>query len=384
VPSTSKQPKRVLHRPTQVQGITYGINAKGRKVFTVWYCDPLSGKRRSETVGPDFARAKARLRELQHKSERGEVIGDPTITVGQLAERWFEFVQARLKPKSVKSYQHSYRRHVAPRWARVKAREVSRIGIQQWLLGLQRHDGLPLDAETKNLALSVWTGILDVAIEMEAIAGNPCRSLPRGSKPKRTKLKPRILQPGELQRLLAASPEWLADVIRVTYLAGLRAGEACGLTWQQIDWERNVIVVDRQLGQDMEVGTPKGGVGEVVLLPELKRLLLELRNRRGAVPHPTAPVLTAATSRGFINPSVLSDAFIRARNNAGLGGERPFRFHDLRHSIVSQLANNPAIAPVEVRDFARHKSLKMTEGYIHTVTSVDRAERFGVAAGAIS
>ena len=63
--------------------------------------------------------------------------------------------------------------------------------------------------------------------------------------------------------------------------------------------------------------------------------------------------------------------FSTARDRAGLAAteEGPVVFHSLRHTGISRLANHPAIALVQVRDFARHVDLVTTQGYVHKIDS---------------
>ena len=65
------------------------------------------------------------------------------------------------------------------------------------------------------------------------------------------------------------------------------------------------------------------------------------------------------------------EAFAKARERAALPitEEGKVVFHSLRHTGISRLANHPAIPLVHVRDFARHKDLVTTQGYVHKIDS---------------
>ena len=56
-------------------------------------------------------------------------------------------------------------------------------------------------------------------------------------------------------------------------------------------------------------------------------------------------------------------------------------FHSLRHTGISRLANHPAIPAVDVRDFARHKDLAVTNGYIHKTENAKRRANMAEAMG---
>lgn len=162
-------------------------------------------------------------------------------------------------------------------------------------------------------------------------------------------------------------------------------GEVCGLQWQDVDFERGVLVIQRQLSPNMDFGTPKGGKSaEVPMMPELRRLLAAKKLASGAV-SPTSPVLPAVTYGGYLNPATVGHAFNEARSRAGLSTEpRAFRFHDLRHSAISQLANAPAGVLPQVQAFARHATLVTTMGYIHRVENETWIEQAALALAGVT
>jgi integrase len=77
-------------------------------------------------------------------------------------------------------------------------------------------------------------------------------------------------------------------------------------------------------------------------------------------------------------------AFRKARERAALAvtEEGEVVFHSLRHTGISRLANHPAIPLVHVRDFARHKNLATTQGYVHKIDSPAIATAVGEALAA--
>jgi integrase len=371
--------KPVRHKPTKVTGIYYSVNAKGRKTFECRYTDS-TGKRVYEAVGT-FEQAKARLAEVTGRKFKGEVVVNVNTTVAELIEGWRAIRDA--KPRSRESEERNIRLHIAPRWARVKTREVSKVAIQEWLRGIERQDGKPgpLNDGTKALVLSTFSSILDYGVDAGALAVNPVKTLGRKAKPRQGKIEARILQPGEFEALIAACERfpWLRDIILASLYGGLRLGEVCGLQWADVDFERNKLIVRRQLGKDGNLGTPKGGmVAEIDLLPELRKLLLELK-MAARDKSSGAPVFTNKFG-GYRQPRDVQRAFQKARLYARLSAEpRALRYHDLRHTAISRLANVPGAVLPEVQRFARHASLVTTMGYIHHIENGTWVEQAATA-----
>jgi integrase len=74
-------------------------------------------------------------------------------------------------------------------------------------------------------------------------------------------------------------------------------------------------------------------------------------------------------------------AFRKARERAALPvtAEGEVVFHSLRHTGISRAANHPAIPLVHVRDFARHKDLATTQGYVHKIEDAKVTTALGEA-----
>lgn len=62
-------------------------------------------------------------------------------------------------------------------------------------------------------------------------------------------------------------------------------------------------------------------------------------------------------------------AWQTARTKSGLD----YRWHDLRHSFVSRLAENPHVSEETIRSLAGHVSRRMLERYSHIRTHAKRA-----------
>ena len=117
----------------------------------------------------------------------------------------------------------------------------------------------------------------------------------------------------------------------------MRISEALALTWADVDFERNVLRVHRQLSRYREHARLKTEAAnrEVLLAPAIVRLL---REQWLASPFKSADdfVFTTTTGRGRDYRHV-GDAFRLAVERAGLRGQGRLSLHSLRHGYASLL-----------------------------------------------
>ena len=154
------------------------------------------------------------------------------------------------------------------------------------------------------------------------------------------------LQPGQLEKLLAASPEWLRPIILLAMHTGIRRGNLADLEWEQVDMEqRTLILYDTKNGHPVTIP-----LGETAcnILKDLRR-----SNKGGkyVFPHSTKQEM----------PKLITRAFTRARNKAGL---KKFRFHDLRHDFATRLVKS-RVDLYRVGKLLAHNDVRMTKRYAH-------------------
>lgn len=159
----------------------------------------------------------------------------------------------------------------------------------------------------------------------------------------------RFLSDEERARLLAAcrASRWpqLYLLVLMGITTGARRGELLGLRWGEIDFERSVA----------RVGITKNG--EPKTLPLVPAVLEELHRFRKATPS----ALVFASRRSPGSAFQFEESWRAALKGARV---RAFRFHDLRHTCASYLAQNGA-SLLEIADVMGHRQLAMVKRYAH-------------------
>jgi integrase len=206
---------------------------------------------------------------------------------------------------------------------------------------------------TVNRELCVLSKIFSLAIDYGVATTNPCL---RVRKLRTENRIIRYLEQNEEERLekaLDKRPRLRAIVI-IAISTGMRLGEILSLAWEQVDFSRRVI----------HLTNTKGGRERFVPLTEPARVELEARR------------FEANASSVFVFPSAKIDgaqgsikrAWSKTLSEAGI---RSFRFHDLRHTAATRLADVGEDAFI-IASILGHSTIQMSARYAH---GTDQAKR---------
>jgi integrase len=204
-------------------------------------------------------------------------------------------------------------------------------------------------SSTVNRYHALLSGVLQWAIDQEhAPRGwvNPARGIRRG---KENPGVVRFLDQDERRRLLDACKAcaWpkMYGLVLLALTSGARRGELLQLRWRDVDLERGMAVLEL---------TKNGERGSLVLTPAVVEQLQGFK--RGKPEH-----YVFCSTRDPLKPYAITQLWFSVLRQAKV---EKFRFHDLRHSFASALAQDGA-SLLEIADAMRHKTLKMVQRYSH-------------------
>ena len=201
---------------------------------------------------------------------------------------------------------------------------------------------------TVNRYLAVMSHVFTIAVkEWEWMRENPVSNVRRL---KESRGRTRFLSDEERSRLLQACKEsdnqYLYLIVVLALSTGARRNEILTLTWDRIDFERQVITLMETKNGEIRVIPLQGHA--LALVSDLARY----NNIR----------------EGYLFPSDITDKPVDItkawRNVLKRAQINDFRFHDLRHSAASYLAMNNA-SLTDIADVLGHKTLAMVKRYAH-------------------
>ena len=183
------------------------------------------------------------------------------------------------------------------------------------------------------------------------------RGIERGAVPalKVPENRPRWFTAEEFDRLVEACNDLFErTMVHLGVYTGFRREEICRLQWQDVDFDRKVVLV---VGRDG--WTPKDyEAREVPLWPQNEQVLLEWRRKIKGGGDMTYILPTSAwRSEG----PTLSSYFRRIMANAEVTDAS---FHTMRHTFATWLVN-AGVDPYRISKWLGHASIKTTEIYLH-------------------
>ncbi len=233
--------------------------------------------------------------------------------------------------------------------------EALRTGAARWYAGkdadgrpIFKAKGKPLAAATLNRYSSALAAVVTWAIRRRIAPKGFDHPVRRVEYSRESPGKTRFLSDEERARVLEAckASKWprLYLLVLLALTTGARKGELMGLRWQDVDTTRRVLHVGRSKNGDPKV------------LPLVPAVIEQLEAFRGA-------------PGGLVFPSRLNahkamDFEARWHQALKAAGVRGFRFHDLRHSCASYLAQQGATL-LEIADLLGHRQISMSRRYAH-------------------
>ena len=312
-----------------------------------------SGTKRRTLYGRTRKEVAKKLAEAMGDASRGIVFDAEGLTVGEFVERWLrDVVRPNKSHRTYSTHKQQVDSHVIPTLGRVKLEALRKAHVDRLYARLlaERPGGSGLASSSVRRVHAVLHAALEEAVRGELIPRNPARY---ANKPKVRQQERKPLDAEQARTFLVAARGNRYEALYVLCLvAGLRQGEALGLRWSDIDLDAGTVYVERQLqrrrGEDGEPGRlvfsePKNASRRKLGLPRRAASALKSHRRRqaeeklhaGPLYEDRNLVFATATVTPLDAQNVVNRFFKPLLREAGLP---PVRFHDLRHSCLSLLA----------------------------------------------
>ncbi|MCI1217151.1 MULTISPECIES: tyrosine-type recombinase/integrase [Bifidobacterium] len=304
------------------------------------------------------------LREQQRRS----------LTFAQYFEQWLGLRRTRsgdqLQAGTVYRIRKDATNHILPFFGKRRLAEITSRDVDRWWDGLD-HSQRSMCINALKVLKSVLASASSPGPDGESplIPRNPC-TIMTPSQRRNTETVPATI--AQVRMIYEAMPErYRAAVYIAVFCNGPRIGEICALTRSSIDLDHMVLHIRtsrKTIGPEL-IGSTKTEHSErdESIPPQLKPMMETLVDLTG--PEAGAFIFPGVTdSSAPLHPNTLRGWYDKARIQAG---RKDLRFHDLRHTALTLLAQQGATVR-EIMDAAGHSDPQTAMRYQHSVQSRSR------------
>ena len=228
------------------------------QTYTYWEArvtvgrDPGTGKQVQRSFsGKTQKEVRQKMQAAAVELDTGSYQAPERLTVGEWLDTWEAEYLGDVKPFTVASYHTQIAVHIKPALGAIKLQALIAPQIQKFYNDLQKGEK-PLSAKTIKNVHGVFHKALQQAVEIGYIRFNPsdaCK-LPRIEK---KEIKP--LDETQISTFLSAiKGHRYESLYTITLFTGLREGEALGLKWDCVDFQKGTILIDKQLQREKKKG----------------------------------------------------------------------------------------------------------------------------------
>lgn len=335
---------------------------------------------RSQTTKRGFTTkrdAQAWADQLEVDKRRGVYVAPAAgrITLGEFSREWLES-KHKLKPSTMARYRIVVEGELS-KHGRIPLGDLTRRWVREWVADLS----VDLAPASVHKTVGVLRQVLDMAVAENRLSMNPVDGI---ELPTVRATEQRFITLEQLHVLADAAGQH-RPLVYLLGTCGLRFGEVAELRWHDVLLDKKTISVRRSVtlvDSQFVVGTPKGGKGRMVALPQFVADLLTPGEPDALVfPDSKGGYMrgTNVRRRWWSDAVSAAKLFPRVERNAAreLVTGYEFKIHELRHTAAS-LAIQAGANVKSLQNLLGHESAALTlDRYGHLYPS--DVEAVGVA-----
>jgi len=292
---------------------------------------------------PEAADEEARLR-LELK---GGYTFDQKMTVSQFLDMWLKEGCNDLAYNTRRSYKESVENHIKPFLGSIRLDKLTPLKLQEYYNKKEAED--KLSKGTINYHHRILRSAFNTGVKWKILRENPCFG---ATAPSKGKFKPQLLAPEQIGLIFDFLKEDVRRIaIVLSILTGMRRGEACGLRWIDINFDKGIIRVEhsmkRKKDKGLILGDTKTGKGRLIPMSDL--LIQELQNHKkqqetwkevAGETYNNEDLVCCWQDGRRMDPDQVTKVYNKALIKLGLPTNT--RFHDLRHAHATMLLESGA------------------------------------------
>lgn len=226
------------------------LRKRGKKwYYTIETTNDDGTRKKSERAGTESKTETMKLwRQAQAAADREHIIPS-AITLEDFLLQWNDEVlnENRYKPNTIKQYRSVMKMHIIPKLGHHKLCKLTPRILQNFLNSLKTD----LSRSTVNIVCSVLKASLRYAVDYCGyLTTSPATNI---HVPRYIEAPKKVIPftPEEMQKIFEHfEGNQIYGAILLAYYAGLRQGECCAITWQDVDMQSHELTVAHTLVND--------------------------------------------------------------------------------------------------------------------------------------
>jgi integrase len=209
------------------------------KIWWIRYCVPGEKKKRYESSGSTNKNEALRLLNQRRSEIDNRRVSNANATVSDLLELYLadQRKQGRHSYKQAEGY---VRLHLRPAFGKMKASSITTTVINRFIDEKQR-------ADYANATVNRWLEALRRAYTLASSSLPPLvHASPKIEMLVEDNVREGFLEHDQYVNLRNELPEHQRPILVIGYHLGMRRGEILNLRWDQVDWQENLIRLERR------------------------------------------------------------------------------------------------------------------------------------------
>ncbi|MDD3506261.1 MAG: site-specific integrase [Sulfurimonas sp.] len=270
---------------------------------------------------------------------------------------FLDFKKHELKNSTLDKYVNIVKDRIDPFFGEMDVTEIRPSDVKKWLYSLD-----DIGSKSQRIYLSVLRGILQEVVYDELIHRNPVAvvKLPKYKAPK---IKPFTADEVNMIMDLAKNFNY-KHYLAIAFYTGMRSGEIIALKKTDIDFEKNIIKVQRTRSRFGE-STPKTtySIREVPIIELLKPYIVDLYNS-----HDNEYLFITQYKDPYKHTDVFVNKFWKpALKELNIDYRRPY---NARHTYATNMLYHNLVSPVQLAQLLGHANTEMVYNvYVNYIDS---------------
>ena len=223
-------------------------NEKAKNGKPYWFQVMVDGKRVTKRGYKTRPEARKARNDYETQLHRGEYFDLTKVTYCSYFRDWLDG-RSNIADSTRAMYESYLKTHITPFFKEMNLAKITPMDIQKFIKCLRDKN---LSDEMVKRIYSTVSASLNAAVTMEIIPKNMATKIPKQDRPRVERQERQIWSNESIKELLKNARDdtryWIAVFLAV--MTGMRQGEILGLQWGDIDFERNVLHIRRNLKKD--------------------------------------------------------------------------------------------------------------------------------------